>query len=137
MALVSMASFSILLNGSPSRTFMHSRGLRQGYLLSPFLFVLMMEGLGTTIKIASTEGRIKGLKLTTNGSTSTHQQFLDDTMLQGIPIVKEWKAFKQILNYLVMAAGTEVSLDKSKVFFFNTDIAIQRNLTRILGFQRD
>ena len=36
-----------------------------------------------------------------------------------------------------MAAGTEVGIDKSKVFFFNTDIAIQRNLTRILGFQRD
>ena len=68
---------------------------------------------------------------------STHQQFVDDTMLQGIPTVKEAKAFKQILNDFAMAAGTEVSLTKSKVFFFNTDIAIQRNLTRILGFQRD
>jgi len=36
-----------------------------------------------------------------------------------------------------MVAGTEVSLTKSKVFFFNTDISIQRNLSRILGFQRD
>jgi len=36
-----------------------------------------------------------------------------------------------------MAAGTEVSLTKSKVFFFNTDISIQRNLSRILSFQRD
>lgn len=36
-----------------------------------------------------------------------------------------------------MAASTEVSLTKSKVFFFNTDISIQRNLSRILGFQRD
>ena len=36
-----------------------------------------------------------------------------------------------------MAAGTKVSLNKSKVFFFNTNIAIQRNIARILGFQRD
>jgi len=36
-----------------------------------------------------------------------------------------------------MEAGTEVSQNKSKVFFFNTNIAIQRNITRILGFQRD
>ena len=36
-----------------------------------------------------------------------------------------------------MAIGTEVSLNKSKVLCFNTDIAIQRNITRILGFQRD
>ena len=36
-----------------------------------------------------------------------------------------------------MAAGTKVILAKSKIFFFNTDISIQRNLSRILGFQRD
>jgi len=36
-----------------------------------------------------------------------------------------------------MVAGTKVSLPKSKIFFFNTNIAIQRNISRILGFQRD
>eukprot|EP00253_Pinus_taeda_P036049 PITA_36049 len=112
MALASMANFSILLNGSPSRTFMPSKGLRQGDPLSPFLFVLMREGLGRVIKMASAEGRIQGLKLTTDGVASTHQQFVDDTMLQGIPTVKEAKAFKQILNDFAMATGTEVSIDK-------------------------
>jgi len=58
-------------------------------------------------------------------------------MLQGTPTVKEAKAFKQILNNFAMATGTEVSLTKSNIFFFNNDIAIQRNLTIILGFQRE
>eukprot|EP00253_Pinus_taeda_P003861 PITA_03861 len=31
----------------------------------------------------------------------------------------------------------EVNLTKSKIFFFNTNIAIQNNITKILGFQRD
>eukprot|EP00253_Pinus_taeda_P026951 PITA_26951 len=137
MALVSTTSFSILLKGSPSRTFTPSRGLRQGDPPSPFLFVLMMEGLGRAIKVANAEGRIQGLKLTPDGAASTHQQFVDDTMLQGIPTVKESGAFKQIMNDFALAAGTKVSLDKSKVLFFNIDIAIQRNLTRILRFQRD
>lgn len=83
------------------------------------------------------KGRIHGMKLTPDGDAYTHQQFVDDTMLQGIPTVKEARAFKQILNNFALAVGTEVSLDKSKVFFFNTDITIQRNLTRILVFQRD
>lgn len=52
-------------------------------------------------------------------------------------MVKEAHAFKQILKDFAMATGIEVSLTKSKIFFFNTDIAIQRNLTRILGFQRE
>eukprot|EP00253_Pinus_taeda_P017321 PITA_17321 len=58
-------------------------------------------------------------------------------MLQGTPAVKEGKDFKQILQDFAMAVGTKVGLTKSKVFFFNTNIAIQRNLSRILSFQRD
>eukprot|EP00253_Pinus_taeda_P010385 PITA_10385 len=132
-----MTSFSILLNGAPSRLFTPSRGLRQGDSLSPFLFVLMMEGLGRAIKIAKAEGRIQGIKLTLHGAANTHQQFVDNKMLQGLPTVTEAKTIKQILNDFAMAASIEVSLNKSKVFFFNTDISIQRNITRILGFQRD
>jgi len=81
MALVTSTSFSILLNGTPSRTFTPSRGLRQGDPLSPFLFILMMEGLGRVIKMANAEGKIQGIKLTTDGEANTHQQFVDDTML--------------------------------------------------------
>lgn len=81
MALVTTTSFSILLNVAPSRLFTPSRGLRQGDLLSPFLFVLMMEGLGRAFKTANAEGRIQGIKLTLDGTANTHQQFVDDTML--------------------------------------------------------
>ena len=58
-------------------------------------------------------------------------------MLQGTPIFKEAKAFKQILYEFAMVASTKVSLTKSKDFFFNIDISIQRILSKILGFQRD
>ena len=58
-------------------------------------------------------------------------------MLQGTPTIKEAKAFKQILSEFSRVAGTKVSLTKSKIFFFNTDISIQRNISRILGIQID
>ena len=136
MVLVTTDDCSILLNGAPSKTFKPSRGLRQGDPLSPFLFILTMEGLGKAIRAAKEEGRIQGFRLTHGGDTMTHQQFVDDTMLQGTPTVKEAKAFKQILSEFARAAGTELSLNKSKIFC-NIDISIQRNLSRILGFQRE
>jgi len=52
-------------------------------------------------------------------------------------MVKESLAYKQILRDFAMASGMEVNLSKSKFFFFNTHIAIQRNISKILGFQRD
>ena len=124
MALVTSSSFSILVNGSPSEIFSSSRGLRQGDPLSSFLFIIMMEGLGRAIKQAKSPRKIKGLQLTDNGQTLTHQQFVDDTMLQGLPTVQEASSYKKILNLFALASGMEVNLSKSKIFFFNTNIAI-------------
>lgn len=58
-------------------------------------------------------------------------------MLQGIPTVKEALVYKQILNDFALATCMEVNLSKSKFIFLNTNIAVQRNISRILGFQRD
>eukprot|EP00253_Pinus_taeda_P002127 PITA_02127 len=65
----------------------------------------MMEGLGKATKSTKAEGKIQDLKLTPDGDALTHQQFVDDTMLQGTPTVKEALIFKQILNDFAMAAG--------------------------------
>eukprot|EP00253_Pinus_taeda_P015038 PITA_15038 len=123
MALVSTASFSILLNGSPSRTFMPSRGLRQGDLLSSFLFVLMMEGLGRAIKMENFEGRIQGLKPTLDGAASTHQQFVDDTMLS-----------LNLAGHLVL---TKVALQDIPIFMFSTLPAPKGVMQQIKSIQRD
>eukprot|EP00253_Pinus_taeda_P032967 PITA_32967 len=104
LALITSCSFSILDNGSPSETLIPSRGLQQGDPLSPFLFILMMEGLGRSIKHTEEVGKIKGLQISDTGQALTHQKFVDDTMLQGIPTVKEALAYKQILSNFAMAS---------------------------------
>ena len=42
-------SFLVLINGRPRGKFRHSRGLRQGDPLSPFLFTLMANASGRLV----------------------------------------------------------------------------------------
>eukprot|EP00253_Pinus_taeda_P013691 PITA_13691 len=103
LAMVKSPSFSILVNGAPSDPFFPSRGIRQGDPISPFLFV--MEGLSRIIKSAKDRNIIKVLQPLTHAPTTTHQQFVDDTMLHGTPIVKEAQGFKAILNLFSRASA--------------------------------
>eukprot|EP00253_Pinus_taeda_P028496 PITA_28496 len=136
LALIKYSSFSILVNGSPSETFTPSRGIRQGDPLSPFLFVILMEGLSRLILKAKVEGNLRGLHPLQSIPATTHQQFVDDTLLHGTPTVKEALAFKSILTLFSKASGMEINHAKYRIFFFNTHLAIQKHLSIILGFKR-
>jgi hypothetical protein len=94
----------------------------------------MMEGLSRSIKSATAVGEITGIKPFENCPTSTHQQFVDDTLLHGTPTVKEAKAYKRILEDFGEASGVEINHSKSMIYFFNTNPGIQRNLANMLRF---
>ena len=136
MGLVSCPFFSILLNKSPTRLFSPSKGIRQGDLLSPFLFILDAEGLSKLIKAQVGQGRIRGLSFYEDMDKQTHQQFVDDIMLMEHPSIQEVRAYKTSLVTFAKASGLEVNPEKCQIFFFNTLLITQRNIGRILRFQK-
>jgi hypothetical protein len=78
--LTSSALFSILVNGVPSRPFSPTRGIRQGDPLSPFLFIIMEEGLSRSIKAHHIQSyTLLGLSLNGISPPISHSQFMDDT----------------------------------------------------------
>jgi len=131
--ILSSLFFSMLINGIPSPTFRPSRGIRQGDPLSPFLFVIMAEGLGRSIKYALYSRRLKGLSFL-NSHTFSHQQFVEDNMLFGHPSVQEARLLKTILSNFSEASRALINQVKSQIFFFNTPAPTQRAIARILGF---
>ena len=133
MSLITSSIYSIIDNGSPSAPFSPSKRICQGGPLSPFLFVLMAEGLIRLIKSHVIFRSIKGLFLHFPPPI-THQQFVDENMLFGHPSMQEATLFKTILDCFSLATGTSINKTKSQIFFFNTPLLTQHNIAHILGF---
>ena len=80
MGCLSSVSFFVLINGKPSRFFKASISLRQGFPLSPILFVLIVEGLIRAILHAKETGHFKGIGI--KGLLRlTHLLFKDDVLI--------------------------------------------------------
>ena len=76
--------FSVLVNGFPEGFFRSSHGLRQGDLLSPFLFLLIMEVLSRILKKTEENNLIRGFHVGVSnfaGVRISHLLFVDNTIL--------------------------------------------------------
>ena len=76
MGCVSSANYAVLVNGTPIDFFKSHRGLRQGFPISPLLFLLVVKSLNRILKKACTSEKFKGIQVA-KGITITHLLFLD------------------------------------------------------------
>lgn len=81
MRCVKTVSYSILVNGNATDSFVPERGLQQGDPLSPFLFLFCAEGFSSLLKRAKIQGGIQGAVVARNAPAVSHLFFADDTML--------------------------------------------------------
>ena len=107
-----MTSFVVLINETPTAFLHSSRGLRQGFPLSPYLFSLVIEGLNLLFDKANAEGTIKGVKVA-GGLFITHTFFVDDVIIFGSKSIKEWQRIKCLIDLFCKAYGMSISAHKS------------------------
>jgi hypothetical protein len=82
---VCTSTASVLVNGSPTEEFPFQRGLRQGDPLSPFLFLLAVEGLNVMMTAMVERNLFTGYSVGEQDSIIvSHIQFADDTLLLGV-----------------------------------------------------
>jgi hypothetical protein len=119
---VCTATVSVLVNdnGSPTDEFPLERGLRQGDLLSPFLFLLAAEGLNVPMEAMVERNLFTGYSVGELDLISVpHLQFADDTLLIG---VKNWAnvcALRACLTLFESMSGLKVNFHKSMLVGVN------------------
>ena len=72
MGCLSIASYSVFINGRLRGKFKGSRGLRQRDPLSPFLFTLIVDVLGRFIDKAKDSNEIRGFTVGRDKVEVTH-----------------------------------------------------------------
>ncbi|GAU27776.1 hypothetical protein TSUD_215870 [Trifolium subterraneum] len=113
-------SMSILINGSPTEDFKVGRGLRQGDPLSPFLFLIVVEGLAGMMRRAVEIGRFKGFHVNDNLQFQM-LQFADDTILMGNSTWENLWSIKVLLRGFELVSGMRINFVKSNLYGVNVD----------------
>ena len=129
--LVSSATFLVLVNGSPTPFFRASRGLRQGNLISPILFILMVECLGRFVEKMVMMGDFVGLNPSSTALIFLHQQFVDDSIIMGEASVRNARNIKRALEDYGKALGQVINWKKSVIYFINVNVTRHNKIKNI------
>nr|GEV83096.1 putative RNA-directed DNA polymerase, eukaryota, reverse transcriptase zinc-binding domain protein [Tanacetum cinerariifolium] len=107
---------SVLVNGSLASEFSLKRGLRQGDPLSPFLFLIVMEGLYSALQDAVDLGLIRGTKVGDLSLNISHFFYADDVV-----ITTEWNSQVMenivcVLHVFYFSSGLKLNIAKSNMY---------------------
>ncbi|OMO90013.1 reverse transcriptase [Corchorus capsularis] len=128
MQCVRTVSYSILVNGVQTRRIVPSRGIRQGDPLSPYLFLLCMEGFSSLLQHAERIGDIHGVEVARNAPCISHLFFADDSLLFLRASLGECDAIKNLLRIFELASGQQINIDKSAARYFRNSSFMQAQL---------
>jgi len=81
MMIVETMDYFVLVNDNGINQIIPGRGLRQGDPLSPYLFIISIEGLYALLRKAQARGEINGVKICNNSPIISHLLFADDCFL--------------------------------------------------------
>lgn len=128
---LSSPTVSVLINESPTEEFKVGRGLWQGDLLSPFLFLIVAEGLNILFRKAVEGDFFSGYKV--GELKISHLQFADDTLIKGEKCSSNIWTIKAVLQLFECISGLKVHFYKSQLYGVNVRDDWRQRATEVLN----
>lgn len=125
---VTTVEFSILLEEEEIGPIHPHRGLRQGDPLSPYLFIMVAEGLSLMIKEQEKRGLVHGISIAKRAPEISHLLFADDSFIFFKANTEESLRLKQLLDDYAAASGQIINFEKSSITFSKNVDEITRGL---------
>eukprot|EP00253_Pinus_taeda_P015345 PITA_15345 len=121
-----------LINNRPSNFFRSSRGLRQGYPLSPFLYIIMVETLSIHLEKLRRQKEITSISIARGTKEINHSLFAADTLLIGGASSLMARSFKKTLDLLLQVSGGKLDNNKCMLYTWNVPRHITQRISIIL-----
>ena len=110
-------TYFVVINGEPKGNIIPTRGIRQEDPLSPYLFLLCLEGLNGLIERAFDRKHIEGFSLCKNSLKISHLFFVDNSLLFCCARLEDVRKIQEILGKYEVALGQKINSDKTTLFF--------------------
>ncbi|KHN41454.1 LINE-1 reverse transcriptase like, partial [Glycine soja] len=110
---LSSATISILVNGSPTKEFAPTRGLRQGDPLAPLLFNIVGEGITGLMREAIQKNLYRSYMVGKTKEPTNILQYADDTVFVGEAVWENVLVLKAMLRGFELASGLKINYAKS------------------------
>ena len=138
MKCVTTVSYQIKVNGEYTERIHPQRGLRQGDPLSPYLFIMCVEGLSAMFQKAEMEEKIKGIKICRSAPRVNHLFFADDSLILMRASQSDANELRRILNVYERASGQVINRSKSSILFSpNSDHQVKLQVRSILSIDQE
>ncbi|KAK2657967.1 hypothetical protein Ddye_011019 [Dipteronia dyeriana] len=136
MGCVNSVSYSFLINGNVCVFVRPSRGLRLGDPMSPYLYLLVTEGLSNLLRVAMEQGVCRGFRCDRSGPVISHLFFAYDSLLFTGASAKDCLAIRNILGVYSRASGQQVNFEKSSMCVSKgVSSSVGDRLARLIGVQ--
>ncbi|KAL8464728.1 hypothetical protein ACS0TY_034294 [Phlomoides rotata] len=109
------------------------RGLQQGDPLSPFLFLIVAEGLNMLMRKAVEEGFVQPTVIGKEKVAISHFQYADDTLFLCDGGEESLKQVKRVLRLFELSSGLKDNFGKSCIYGLNATESEMGGILAVLG----